>query len=98
LEYDKLKLELSAFFNGSVPYDRLAPSERKKTHLYAKDANGNPYSPAWWTLNLKGSYAFNENFLLTFGVENLLDQRYRPYSSGITAPGINGMLALRISF
>jgi len=31
-----------------------------------------------------------------FGVENILDKRYRPYASGISAPGINFILALRL--
>ena len=97
-EHNKLQLAVNCYFNGEVSYDDLAPSERKKTHIYAKDENGNPYAPAWWTLNFNGSYAFNKNFLLTFGVENILDKRYRPYSSGITAPGINFITALHVSF
>ncbi len=97
-EHNKLRMELSGVFNGAITYENLAPSERDKTHLYLKDSNGNPYSPSWWTLNLRGSYAFNQTFLLTMGVENILDKRYRPYSSGISAPGINFIMGLRFSF
>ncbi len=97
-EYGKLRMELSSVYNGEISYTNLAPSERDKTHLYAPDVNGNPYSPAWNTLNFKSSYAFNPNFLVTFGVENILDKRYRPYSSGITAPGINFIGAVNVSF
>ncbi len=97
-EYEKIRLELTSVYNGEVSYANLAPSERDKTHLYAPDTKGNPYSPSWNTLNLKGSYAFNQTFLLTLGVENILDKRYRPYSSGITAPGINFIAALRVTF
>ncbi len=100
LLYDqkKLQLQLTAFYNGEVSYENLAPSERKKTHLYAPDENGNPYAPAWFTLNFKGSYTLNQHFLFTAGVENIFDKRYRPYSSGITAPGINVILAVKVSF
>ena len=97
-EYNKLRAELMAAYNGEISNDNLAPSERDKTHLYIKDENGNSYSPSWWTLNLRGSYAFNHTLLLTVGVENILDKRYRPYSSGIAAPGINFIIGVRVSF
>ncbi|HMO40105.1 MAG TPA: TonB-dependent receptor, partial [Saprospiraceae bacterium] len=41
---------------------------------------------------------FNPALQLNVGVENLTDLRYRPYSSGITAPGRNLILALRARF
>lgn len=97
-EMNRLKLALSAVYNAEVSYANLAPSERDKAYLYAADVSGNPYSPAWWTLNLEGSYAFNHNFLVTFGIDNILNYRYRPYSSGITGPGINFIVAFRYSF
>ena len=97
-EMNKLKLQVSSSYNAMVNYDDLAPSERNKAYLYAKDENGDPYSPGWWTLDFKGSYAFNEKLLLTFGVENILNYRYRPYSSGITAPGRNFIIAFRYTF
>ena len=97
-EIKKLKVEVSALYNAEVSYENLAPSERNKAYLYATDGNGNPYAPAWWTLNFKGSYAFNEKFLITFGFDNIMNYRYRPYSSGITAPGRNIIVAFRYAF
>jgi len=97
-ELNQLKLAISAVYNAEVSYGNLAPSERSKAYLYATDSNGNPYSPGWWTLNFQGSYAINRSFLFTFGIENILNYRYRPYSSGITAPGINFIAAFRYSF
>jgi len=97
-EISKLKLQLYTLYSAEVAYDDLAPTERSKAYLYATDDNGNPYAPAWWTLDFKGSYAFNEKFLLTFGVENIMNYRYRPYSSGITAPGRNFIVAFRYTF
>jgi len=35
--------------------------------------------------------------ILNAGFENILDYRYRPYSSGIVAPGRNFIVSLRIS-
>ncbi len=94
----KLNLTLDAAFNGQISYTNLAPSERDKGFMYAKDGNDNPYAPAWLTINFRGNYAFNEHFLLTFGIENMTNYRYRPYSSGISAPGINLIGSLRFTF
>lgn len=97
-ERNLFKLALSANYNAEVSYQNLAPTERSKAYLYGTDVDGNPYAPAWWTLNLKGSYKFSKKFITTFGVENILDYRYRPYSSGITASGRNFIIAFRYSF
>jgi hemoglobin/transferrin/lactoferrin receptor protein len=94
----KLKLEAYANYNGQISYEDLAPSEQDKPQMYATDENGNPYSPAWFTLNLKGSYQINEMLQVNLGFENILDKRYRPYSSGISAPGRNIIVALRAKF
>lgn len=96
--FSKLTGDLYANYNGEIAYDDLALSERADSHLYAKDGNGNPYAPSWTTLNLKLKYDFNSHFSLTTGIENLFDKRYRPYSSGITAPGRNFIVALRAQF
>ncbi len=80
------KADLFVRFNGTIPYDRLAPSEQHKPHLYAVDSDGNPYYPGWWTLNLSFKRSWNRLGVYA-NVENILDRRYRPYSSGITGPG-----------
>lgn len=94
----KLDLQLNAQFSDEVSYDNLAEEEKGKPEIYAIDSNGNPYSPCWYTLNLKSMYKLTENFTVTAGLENITDQRYRPYSSGIVAPGKNFILALRAKF
>lgn len=94
----KLDLEVNLQFSDEVAYEDLAEEEKGKKEIYAIDGNGNPYSPSWYTLNLKSMYKLTENFTLTAGLENITDQRYRPYSSGIVAPGKNFILALRAKF
>jgi hemoglobin/transferrin/lactoferrin receptor protein len=89
--------EMYANYNGAIPYSRLAPSERDKAYLYAADQDDNPYAPSWWTLNFKASYRIIEELTLDLGIENIFDKRYRPYSSGITAPGRNFIIAVRAS-
>ena len=94
----KLKLDLFAEYNGEFKFNDLAPGEQDKPYLYALDANGNPYSPAWYTLNLTGQYKMNANWLATVSVENFTDQRYRTFSSGIAAAGRNLIIALSYTF
>ncbi len=85
----KVTIDTYMLFNGAISAENLAIDEREKTHIYASDANGLPYSPSWWTLNIKGNYTVSKALSLNLGIENILDVRYRPYSSGIVAPGIN---------
>ncbi|MCB9039956.1 MAG: TonB-dependent receptor [Lewinellaceae bacterium] len=95
---NRLRLELNAFFNGEVPYDDMPQEERSKDYLYAADENGNPYSPAWHTLNFRAMYQLTDYFSITAGLENITHQRYRPYSSGLAGAGRNLVLAVRGSF
>ena len=94
----KLELDLYAIYNGEISYANLCEEERGKDYLYAKDADGNPYAPAWYTLNIKALYQLTDNFSISAGVENITDRRYRPYSSGIAGPGRNFILALKARF
>jgi len=93
-----LFLEMYAQYSGEVAYEDLAVSEQGKPELYAPDGNGNHYSPSWYTLNLKASYQISKSWKINAGMENLTDQRYRPYSSGIAAPGRNFILSLSARF
>jgi hemoglobin/transferrin/lactoferrin receptor protein len=58
-------------------------------------ANG---MPAWYTLNARASYQFQENVQLMLGIENILDANYRVFASNISAPGRNVTLTLRGNF
>ncbi|MFN4762153.1 TonB-dependent receptor plug domain-containing protein [Gillisia sp. Q332] len=95
---DKLKLDLFGEYNGQFDYEDLAPSEQGKAYLYAIDQNGNPYAPSWYTINFTGQYEISANWQATASLENITDQRYRTYSSGIAAAGRNLILALKFSF
>ena len=92
---NKLYMDASAFYNSKIGYEDLAPSEQTKIDIYAINVNGKPYSPGWYTLNLKASYKATKNLLVTTGFENITNQRYRPYSSGIVAAGSNFIISLR---
>lgn len=94
----KISAELNVQYNSQVRNEDLATSEQGKKDIYAKDANGKPYSPGWYSINLKGAYQLSKNLLVTAGWENMTNQRYRPYSSGIVAAGSNLIFSVRISF
>lgn len=91
----KISAELNSQYNSQISNADLAPSEQAKTDIYAKDTSGKPYAPGWYTLNLKASYQFTPNVMITAGWENMTNQRYRPYSSGIVAAGSNFILSVR---
>lgn len=95
---EKVSLELYAVYQGERKHEDMPEEEKDKTEIYAKDANGNTYAPAWYTLNFKAMVRLTDSLSLSAGVENLTDRRYRPYSSGISGPGRNFILALEASF
>jgi hemoglobin/transferrin/lactoferrin receptor protein len=95
---NRLKADLYGVYNGEVSYENLAPSEQDKAYIYAIDSDGNPYSPSWYTLNFKVLYQLTDYLALNAGIENLTDQRYRPYSSGITAAGMNFIASVKATF
>ncbi|MDO5509619.1 MAG: TonB-dependent receptor [Weeksellaceae bacterium] len=92
------KLYLEYFFNGEVSADRLAPSEVSKPHMYALDGDGRPYVPAWYTINMRLQVQITEYLTISTNAENLLDRRYRSYSSGISAPGRNFVISMMVAF
>jgi len=96
-EKDNLKWDAFANYNGELSFNQLAPSEIDKDYLYARNENGNPYSPSWYSLNFRSQYKFSEAFSLIATLENITNQRYRTYSSGIAAPGTNLILAVKYS-
>lgn len=97
-EHKGWSLQFLADYNSEIANKDLAPSEQAKTAIYAVDPNGKPYSPAWYTLNLKAAYRFTNNISAQLGWENITNQRYRPYSSGVVAAGSNLIASMRISF
>ncbi|MCZ4696374.1 TonB-dependent receptor [Ancylomarina euxinus] len=90
----KLKSRLSIEYNGEIANKDLADTEKDKAYMYAKDNNGLPYSPRWVSFNLNNSYQLRDKIILGFSIENIFDKAYRPYSSGISAPGRNFILSL----
>ena len=93
-----LKADLFLNYNGEIANSDLATSEQNKSYIYAKDANGLPYSPSWYTLNLRSQYNLTNALKVSLTLENITNQLYRSYSSGIAAPGANLILGVGYSF
>ena len=91
-------MDAFAEYNGQFDFEDLSPEEQNKSYLYALDENGKPYSPSWYTLNFGVQYEITEAFQINTTLENISNQRYRTYSSGITAPGLNLIVALSYQF
>ena len=93
---EKIHLQFYAAYSASVSYENLNEEERQKPAIYASDENGKPYSPDWYTLNMKGMFTVFKSSTLNIGLENLTNQRYRTYSSGIVAPGFNAIVGFSV--
>ncbi len=95
---NKLQMEVNLAYQGKRDFEDLPEEEKEKTEFYALDENGNAFAPSWYTLNFKALYKLTDTFDVSGGIENLTDQRYRPYSSGISGAGRNFILSLTAHF
>ncbi|TYA60214.1 TonB-dependent receptor [Formosa maritima] len=90
----KFLIDTFAEYNNELSYNQMAPSEREKDYIYALDENGDPYAPSWYTLNLRTQYQITKTATVVASLENITDQRYKTYSSGIASPGRNFIISL----
>lgn len=91
---NKFLVDAFAEYNSELSFYQLAPSEYEKDYIYALDDNGNPYSPSWYTLNIRTQYQITKSATIVASLENITDQRYKTYSSGIASPGRNLIVSL----
>lgn len=88
-----LEARFNIRFNGAKPLAEY--SEDSSENLDKALPEG---TPAWFTINVYATLKFHKQFSMNIGLENLLDWHYRPYGSGVSAPGMNIMLTLRGKF
>ena len=96
-ERNKIKFDFYVIYNAKMDYEDLAITERINAS-YARDENGHAYVASWYTFNFKAAYYINQSIAIIMGVENITDLLYRPYSSGINAPGRNIIGSLKVKF
>ena len=97
-KYDKITVEAYSAYQAECSAENMPEEEKQKKEFYALDANGNVYSPGWITINLRVSYNLYKGLALNATLDNIADKRYRPYSSGISAPGRNFTISATYSF
>jgi hemoglobin/transferrin/lactoferrin receptor protein len=90
LEMKKFKGDFYVMYNGWKRMSQYSTSG-EDNEQYAT-AYG---MPSWYTLNLKLSYQVIKYVNVELGMENILDENYRKFASGISSPGRNIIVALR---
>ncbi len=96
LSYQNKRFKVESFMNyqfRSVDFDKMSPEDQGDVIFYPEN-----FIPSWWTLNLRSSYQINKTFSANASVENILDNYYQSYGSGIGGTGRNFILALRANF
>ncbi|MBL7922345.1 MAG: TonB-dependent receptor [Bacteroidia bacterium] len=86
-------VEFFVRYNGKKASADYSASGEDNAVYSADPAKG--YMPAWFTLNIRAGYNFTKNIRLNVACENLTDNRYRVFASGINAPGRNFIISLR---
>ena len=94
----RFKASILLNFSNEISADQLPISEQSKSYMYALDRLGNPYSPSWYTLNLRSQYTLTNAITTFLAWENITNQLYRTYSSGLSAPGSNLILGASYQF
>ena len=77
-------------YNGKKSLADYSPSG--EDNLQYATVNG---MPAWFTLNIRLGANLTKNLRLNAACENLTDNRYRAFASGMNAPGRNFIISLR---
>ena len=95
-KYNKFQIDGFLNYNGELRGSDI--SAELADSLFALDVQGNPYAPSWYTLNLRMQFDFNESLSAVGTIENITNQRYRTFSSGISAPGTNLICAITYKF
>lgn len=97
-KHRKFRSDFFVAYNGKMELKDFPLTDLQDDVTFAKDENGNPFSPSWYTLNFKIAYYPNKNMSISAGIENITDQLYRSFGSGISAAGRNFTLTLRGNF
>lgn len=86
----KFNSGLFSLFNGWKRIGDFAPSGVDNEEEATVDG-----SPSWYTLNFNGRYDISRTIGLQLAIENIFDRHYKPFASGVSAPGRNFIVTLR---
>ncbi|MGK0314622.1 MAG: hemoglobin/transferrin/lactoferrin receptor protein [Saprospiraceae bacterium] len=88
----KQKLNLNIRYNGEKPVSLYGGSA---DNLENATPDG---TPPWMTVNLYYQRQLVAKFSASIGLENILDVHYRPFASGVSAPGRNLVMSINGKF
>lgn len=104
INYKKDKIELGAVFrfNSKKDIEDFNFTEGIDNHELTPIVNVNATNdlnmfygaPSWMTLGVNGRYLVNDNFSVQARLDNILDEHYIEFASGVSSPGRN----LSVSF
>ena len=83
-------------YNGKKSSADYSASGEDNAQYSANPALG--YMPAWFTLNIRLGYNLSKKLRVNASCENITDNRYRVFASGINSPGRNFIVSLRYKF
>mgnify|MGYP003669862151 FL=1 len=103
---DKIQLGAAIRFNSKKDIEDFNITEGIDNHdltpiVYANATEDTDIyfgTPSWLTLGLNGRYEVNTNISLQARLDNLLDQHYIEFASGVASPGRNLSLSLMAIF
>ncbi len=103
---NKLELGASLRFNSKKDISDFNITEGIDNHDLTPVVNPNGTtateiyygSPSWMTIAFNSSYQFNENWKVQGMLNNIFDQHYREFASGVSAPGRNFSFSLITTF
>ncbi|MGB1042058.1 MAG: TonB-dependent receptor [Tenacibaculum sp.] len=108
LNYSKNKFEAGAnlVFNAKKDISDYNLVEGIDNHTQTPIVNENATNdadkyygtPSWMTVGLYGKYEVNSNITLQTQITNLLDEHYKEFASGVSAPGRNVSVSLITKF
>ncbi|AUC85547.1 TonB-dependent receptor [Polaribacter sp. ALD11] len=103
---DKIELGAAIRFNAKKDIEDFNITEGIDNHDLTPivDANATEDidmyfgAPSWVTLGLNGRYVVNTNFSVQARLDNLLDQHYIEFASGVASPGRNLSVSFMATF
>ncbi len=89
-EHQQLSLKMR--YNGEKPLSEYGGSE---DNLENATVEG---TPSWYTLNTYYQRKINKSLSASIALENIFDLHYRPFASGVSAPGRNLIVSINAKF
>ncbi|MDH5366743.1 MAG: TonB-dependent receptor [Cyclobacteriaceae bacterium] len=96
-KHDNFNIQFYSEYNGNR-FRKDIPSTEidDKSYLYGTHISDSKKDgiPEWATFNIKVYLEINKLLSISTAIENITDLHYRPYSSGLNAPGRNFIISL----